>query len=206
MKRLLWVTVLLLVAATGYAQTPDGETPANEGVCDDLMWATPGLYGLCIAFCEAQDCEPDFSLDNPFENCRPSSERLLRNYDRKKGPGDPDMPCIAPPPFCPCWTEQELADTESPDCTVFVLANPETGVQEPAWTLLLQEGLVGYAAATNDYLLRTEYCPSTGRSCQFSTTDPNIERDLCVSQDEYETCRASIHANAEANGVTCVFP
>ena len=57
MKRLLLVSVLVLVAATGYAQTPDGETPANEGVCDELIGLTPGLYGLCVAFCEAQDCE-----------------------------------------------------------------------------------------------------------------------------------------------------
>jgi len=40
-------------------QTPDGETPANEGVCDALQadGTTKGLYGLCVAFCEAQDAE-----------------------------------------------------------------------------------------------------------------------------------------------------
>ena len=31
------------------AQTPDGETPAVEDVCDPVKDATPGLYGLCIA-------------------------------------------------------------------------------------------------------------------------------------------------------------
>ena len=39
------------------ASTPDGETPANEGVCDSLNGATPGLYGLCVAYCEAQDLD-----------------------------------------------------------------------------------------------------------------------------------------------------
>jgi len=36
--------------------TPDGETPAQEEVCDDagLMGAA---FGLCIAFCEANDCD-----------------------------------------------------------------------------------------------------------------------------------------------------
>ena len=39
------------------AQTPDGETPAEEQVCDPLRadGVTKGLYGLCVAFCEAHD-------------------------------------------------------------------------------------------------------------------------------------------------------
>jgi len=106
MKQVLLAAMLVFVGAAIYAQTPDEETPANEGVCDDLMGATPGLYGLCIAFCEAQDCDPDFSLDDPLENCNPSSEKLLRNYNRKKTELDPDMPCIKEP--CPCWTQEEL--------------------------------------------------------------------------------------------------
>ena len=65
-----WKTILavgaILFTGTLYAQTPDGETPANEGVCDELMFYTPGLYGLCVAFCEAQDCVPDDGLDDPF--------------------------------------------------------------------------------------------------------------------------------------------
>jgi len=36
--------------------TPDGAPPAEETVCEDagLMGAA---YGLCVAFCEANDCE-----------------------------------------------------------------------------------------------------------------------------------------------------
>ena len=73
--------LLLLVTGTATGQTPDGDTPANEGVCDELIGATPGLYGLCVAFCEAQDCEPDPSLENAFENCRPGSMKILDRYD-----------------------------------------------------------------------------------------------------------------------------
>jgi hypothetical protein len=98
---------LILLAAAGLAfgiavtQTPDGETPANEGVCDELQGGTPGLYGLCVAFCEAQDCE------NPFEECSPGSHRVLDKYNQKKNAGDPDMPCILPTE-CPCFTQAEL--------------------------------------------------------------------------------------------------
>ena len=66
----------LLAASTAMAAQP------NEGVCDELIDATPGLYGLCIAFCEAQDCQPDYELDDSYENCTPSSPKLLARYTR----------------------------------------------------------------------------------------------------------------------------
>ena len=102
----LLIICAVLFCATAYAKTPDGETPAEESVCGDLKWATPGLYGLCVAFCEAQDCEPDFTLANPFENCKPASRKLLDNYRKKMQPGDPDMPCVSP--GCPCFTVEDL--------------------------------------------------------------------------------------------------
>ena len=58
--------LLLLISLVGiwpvviHAQTPDGLPPANEGVCDSLQMAKPGLYGLCVAYCEALDC-PDLA-------------------------------------------------------------------------------------------------------------------------------------------------
>ncbi len=72
------------------AQTPDGETPANEGVCDVLQadGTTKGLYGLCVAFCEAQD---HASLDYPITgddldalmNMKPGG-KILANYNKKR--------------------------------------------------------------------------------------------------------------------------
>jgi hypothetical protein len=60
----LWMTAISLVAAaalfTGpqgaYAfgdGTPDTDPPAEEEVCNDLGGR---LWGLCVAYCEAQDC------------------------------------------------------------------------------------------------------------------------------------------------------
>jgi hypothetical protein len=96
-------------------RTPDGLTPAEEDICDDLKYATPGLYGLCIAFCEAHDsdCVPDFSVQNPFSNCERRDARILQQYERKRKDGDPDMPCLPsagedPEYACPCWSQEEL--------------------------------------------------------------------------------------------------
>lgn len=87
------------------------QSSLNAGVCDELADATPGLQGLCVAFCESQDCVPDMTLENPLENCSASARRLLDNYRAKQGAGDPDMPCVKQPdtsPECPCWTITEL--------------------------------------------------------------------------------------------------
>ena len=101
------------IAAPVMAQTPDGLTPANEDVCDELIGATPGLYGLCVGFCEAQDCEANYDFASgevTFDpSCKPSSNRLLENYNKRAQPGDPPMPCVnVVEAECRCWTQSEL--------------------------------------------------------------------------------------------------
>lgn len=94
----------LVVSAPVIAETPDGTTPANEGVCDGLkMNATPALYGLCVAYCEAQDLD--------ITDKDPPNTKILQNYRNRMQPGDPDMPCVKVP--CPCWTDAELASISS---------------------------------------------------------------------------------------------
>jgi len=84
----------MAVQTSVMAVTPDGVTPANEGVCDGLQTATKGLYGLCVAYCEAQDLDM-------FDK-QPPSLKILENYRKKMQAGDPDMPCIR------CVTVPEL--------------------------------------------------------------------------------------------------
>lgn len=93
------LTGLTMMSGSAVAQTPDGETPANEGVCNVLQGGTPGLYGLCVAYCEAQDLD---SFDK-----EPPNTKILANYRKKMQAGDPDMPCIKVP--CPCWSADEMA-------------------------------------------------------------------------------------------------
>jgi hypothetical protein len=55
---------------------------AEDSVCDELIGATPSLRGLCVAYCDAG-----------------GSEQVLAAYERRRGPGDPPMPCtVACPP------------------------------------------------------------------------------------------------------------
>jgi len=103
-----------LSSGSAIAQTPDGETPANEGVCDALIGATPGLYGLCNAYCEAQD------LDS-FEK-EPPNTKILANYRKKMKDGDPDMPCVQEP--CECWSAEELGSITADGLAAACLRQP----------------------------------------------------------------------------------
>lgn len=92
----------------------DGLTPANEGVCDPLVSATKGLYGLCVAYCEAQDLDVIGDKETP-------NNKILANYRKKMQAGDPDMPCLKAE--CPCWTAAEFSSVitntvSSTSCTI----------------------------------------------------------------------------------------
>jgi len=113
MKSIITAAALVLMTGlTGFsgsaiASTPDGEPPANEGVCDPLQGGTGGLYGLCVAYCEAQDMDT--------VNKEPPSTKILANYRKKMRAGDPDMPCVNP--TCPCWSDVELASISGAACS-----------------------------------------------------------------------------------------
>lgn len=100
------------------AQTPDGATPAEESVCDPLHDASPGLYGLCVSYCEAQDC--DSIGDAIDDRCEVPSIHLLDIYDRIRTAADPPMPCLdAAPSPCSCFSEGDLADLQLAACLEF---------------------------------------------------------------------------------------
>jgi hypothetical protein len=68
--------------------TPDGSPPAEESVCDDAG-LVGAARGLCIAYCEAKDCDV---VPNS-----PSCDRLHENYTKLTGADC--FPCdeVAPP-------------------------------------------------------------------------------------------------------------
>jgi len=53
-KIILVALMLILIPSTAGAQTPDGQTPAQETVCDQYTGRT---YGICNAYYEAMDCD-----------------------------------------------------------------------------------------------------------------------------------------------------
>jgi hypothetical protein len=81
------VCILLVSATTISAKTPDQQTPAQEGICDNETVAK----GLCIAACEAIDCgDPNQRASNK------ACATLQRNFERKTGR---TLPCMV---TCPC--------------------------------------------------------------------------------------------------------
>jgi hypothetical protein len=113
-------SALLLFAPAALAQTSDEQPPPEESVCDPLKDGTPGLYGLCNSYCEAIDCVGSVQ-DDPW-----SCSSILNNYNYKRQPGDPTMPCL---PACPCFdeafimTELETVRTCGPSRAAGVDAN-----------------------------------------------------------------------------------
>ena len=212
MKKLSLYTLFVTVsAAFGFAATPaafaqgtpDGETPANEGVCDDLMFATPGLYGLCVAFCEAQDCEPDFSLDDPFEQCTPSSPMVLEAYDRRKGEGDPEMPCVQQT-GCPCWSTEELADFPFPSD---IDGRPTCLHQDgmfffDLWAVLSQRGAPFIELATFGLDDNENPVPPACRLDQ-RFVEPFVSREFLITPDEYAICTADVIDSGRERGFDC---
>ena len=100
-RHFLFLLVAIVMVGSGdFVSAGDALTPANEGVCDSLQGGTPGLYGLCVAYCEAQD------LDSVNNDKKPNV-KILENYNKKKQAGDPDMPCVQTP--CPCFDSTDLA-------------------------------------------------------------------------------------------------
>ena len=105
---LIAATFTLICAVPATAQTPDGLTPAVEQDCNVLIGATPGLYGLCVAFCEAHDAGFLWPSGDPADLDVPN-QNILRNYNTLKSESDLPMPCLQQEvDECPCWTANEL--------------------------------------------------------------------------------------------------
>lgn len=162
------LVIMLGLTSPLQASTPDGETPANEGVCDILHGGTPGLYGLCVAYCEAQDLDVIGDKETP-------NNKILANYRKKMQIGDPDMPCIQVP--CPCWTANQLANvgaTATPTCNTSATV---------AAVSLVQPGVAQRAVAD-----------TAAKICRFTDTTsvPPISLRFSISDVEALSCYSQI--------------
>lgn len=157
------------IASTSIASTPDGETPANEGVCDALQGSTPGLYGLCVAYCEAQDLD---SFDKGAPNVK-----ILANYRKKMQAGDPDMPCLQVP--CPCWSAEEFASITADGMAAAC----------PSSTNKLQ--IIDNAPKTHFAEADTTASREACRYIDLNTLPPTI-RSFSITAPEAESCYTQV--------------
>jgi hypothetical protein len=121
------LTIVLLVvglvsATPSWAATRDGQTPAKETVCDSVKSATPGLYGLCVSYCEARDLD-GLSGDELLHKAA-QKQKALDRYNARRADTDPGMPCVAQNNACPCWGPTAnsavnwLTRSAAPQCVV----------------------------------------------------------------------------------------
>jgi len=202
--------------------TPDGSTPAEEATCDDLKHGTPGLYGLCIAFCEAHDCVPTYTdgvLD--LSSCKKNDRKILDKYRSKMRDGDPDMPCLPyvpasenPETACPCWSQEQLSnfpyalygsgiDGSDMLCEIGVTWVEEVNdefcyldVDYVGETMFLSDGTVAFVDLTVvDSPCGIRYCQGFfGCDPEGSCPDwmPVSAVDLNLEEDEYASCQQQI--------------
>ena len=94
MKTYLTLLFALLLLCTGagaaLASTPDGQTPAEETVCDD---ETGAAYGLCNAYV-SMDCH----TNNPSAS-EIACSKVAAKFQQITGR---DLPCEVPTVTCPC--------------------------------------------------------------------------------------------------------
>ena len=200
---LSFVAVAIIMSPSALAQTPDGETPASESVCDVLLKGTPGLFGLCVAYCEAQDA--DITVFSRDILNRASHQRLLDNYNKKKREGDPDMPCLRM--ACPCWNADDIDAIESgkgASCfysqsgegnAEYQFSPPEKGPPCSGIAVLKTGGKEG-----NSCFYRNNVPdPNDPENCIAGMTSTVLD----LTSEEVAACNQAIADGAATNGVQC---
>ena len=193
-RNVLILALLVLGFGIIVADTPDGDTPAEETVCDPLLepGITPGLYGLCVAYCEAHDAD---DVSDVEAACNPSDDRILDNYNRKKTDMDPPMPCRQLD--CPCWNFEDI--------TLLTIDDPGTGCRRYTCgekTKYDQNGQLVFLDTRID--MKREYArvsgniaPPNKKSGKCSYRYQKIRRDFYVTWGEAQACRDVLHAAAD---------
>ena len=213
------VALLLMFGLPAAAKTPEGQTPAQSDLCDKLKeeGAPKGLYGLCVALCEAQGYSGEVT--------KKSHEKLLANFN-KLGNGEFQLPCAnsaksqpdpVPPPVvqvCPCWTPAQA------DAVDGKLSN---GATAAGWAPQTSSTLACSARADRPYIQEADdpYVPTevsyiqavnvistwgSLRQCRYKTmgsNQPPVEVFLSVefgslTEEQHAACVADVAARQRA--------
>ena len=174
--KFITLTFLVIVTLPSWAQTPDGSTPANEGVCDGLIGGTPGLYGLCVGYCEARDLN-----EIGDDVSKPSNSKLLSIYNKRKTAADPDMPCVQSP--CSCWSNTEVSATTWGNRT----SSPRCVVTEA--NAVATEGTFNTGQDRKDAAAQVR---TDGYRCVYIDQPEGIMREFNISQEEFNVCHTQV--------------
>lgn len=108
------ILVVVLSAATGAAAqpttpeqfgTPDNLPPPMEDICD---MTTGAANGLCVAYCEAMDCDSDYP-NAGHKACTKVSDNFIKLTGEIP-------PCDR---VCPCWEEDALENVTAANQSQF---------------------------------------------------------------------------------------
>ena len=198
------ILTLALSLALSLPALADNGGGNDENICDDLQDATPGLYGLCIAYCEAQDCK---SEDFDLMQCEPRKQRVLRNYNRKRTEVDPEMPCArtVEPDACPCFDRADLEALQLEVCrdstrdgVTTITANGPNCVDGPWFDFVgaSDDLIVGGTGVQNTCFLRNV----DEVSCDFQVATPAPED---ITPEQASACFQLLQQYLQDIGLTC---
>ena len=174
--------IFLDVDATNAQGTPDDVPPAWETVCEKASGGDNQAFGLCIAYCEARDCDLG-------PNSKPC-EQLRENYMKITGAA---MPCDFD---CPCidglegWTDA-LNTIDGEECYDFY----ESSIfYDYAYIRFADDSAVW--AWDFDYLSKGQ--------CGFSVS--GSPSSLLITPDEADQCKSFLISLATSNNLVRCQP
>jgi len=191
MKTLAIVTfcIFAMFAGSALAQTADGQTPAEESVCDVLDGAA---WGLCNAYCEAMDCD----------SASPNASRAA--CDKVKGKfaslDQGNLPCE--PVVCPCGTADDFIGlfTElEPGAEVWC------GIDSPIHGPSLSVGMTIPSPTVQRFsALHNSPTPNAARCEAYDPDGFEIVAVNYITEGEYESCKVEVQSVADQLGLECV--
>ncbi|HKI04021.1 MAG TPA: hypothetical protein VKK31_18725 [Thermoanaerobaculia bacterium] len=181
MKAHFTLTFALLLICTGavLAQTPDGETPAEEAVCDN---ETGAAFGLCNAYCEAMDCESDAPQASDT-----ACSKVRAKFQQTTGR---DLPCEQV--TCPC------AEVEGNFANVLA---GNLSVNSCSRSFGNSEGIYLSTIRSPLPIVFSGSQPDQGSTC--GTVGAGLGTPLPISAEQDQACRQLLEQYVTSHGLTC---
>jgi hypothetical protein len=212
MQKKVLVVFACLATAFGLA----GVARADLGdACEDLVFSSERLEGLCELICESIQCQPDMDGDSSGDDgssedassgdeCDPPSQFLIDLYNNGKTPDDPDLPCIVLEASCPCFTQEEV-DAIPPTGNCYVQCTYEN--VDAAGDLLTN--IIGRFSdeAGNPALEVAQVVEqsATAGTCLYQAPDLPAPRFFDIGVEEIDGCKQIIQSTQDTFNL-CVAP